>query len=139
MRHRTQSGSAEQIPLALIPMAGLDSNSVLRSAYTRLELSRRLSFEQVMSNRAYAIGVRNLADAMARRERAQARRRIDTAASAIALNVNLDRPPIADRRFRLQQRKPLMLRRLYLAWRLHRGLRYSWHLAWYKAAQVQVL
>ena len=67
MRHRTQSGSAEQIPLALIPMAGLDSNSVLRSAYTRLELSRRLSFEQVMSNRAYAIGVRNLADAMARR------------------------------------------------------------------------
>ena len=67
MRHRTQSGSAKQIPLAFIPMVGFDSNSVLRSAYTRLELSRRLSFEQVMSNRAYAIGVRNLADAMARR------------------------------------------------------------------------
>jgi hypothetical protein len=67
MRHGTQSGSAKQIPLALYPMAALDSGSVLRSAYTRLELSRRLSFEQVMSNRAYAIGVRNLADAMERR------------------------------------------------------------------------
>ena len=54
MRHRTQSGSAKQIPLAFIPMVGFDSNSVLRSAYTRLELSRRLSFEQVMSNRAGA-------------------------------------------------------------------------------------
>ena len=67
MRQRTQSGSAKQIPLAFIPMASLDSTSVLRKAYTRLELSRRLSFEQVMSNRVYAIGVRNLADAMARR------------------------------------------------------------------------
>lgn len=67
MRQRTQSGSAKQIPLAFIPMASLDSTAVLRKAYTRLELSRRLSFEQAMSNRAYAIGVRNLADAMARR------------------------------------------------------------------------
>jgi hypothetical protein len=67
MRHRTQSGSAKQIPLAFNPMANLDSTSVLRKAYTRLELSRRLSFEQVMANRAYAIGVRNLADAIARR------------------------------------------------------------------------
>jgi len=67
MRHRTQSGSGKQIPLAFNPTACLDSTSELRTAYTRLELSRRLSFEQVMSNRAYAIGVRNLADAMARR------------------------------------------------------------------------
>jgi len=66
MRHRTQSGSGKQIPLAFIPIAGFDSASVLRKAYTRLALSRRLSFEQVMSNHAYAIGVRNLADAMAR-------------------------------------------------------------------------
>jgi len=28
-----------------------------------------------------------------------------------------------------------MARRLYLAWRLHSGLQYSWRLAWYKAAQ----
>jgi hypothetical protein len=48
-------------------MASVDSVSVLRRAYTRLELSQRLSFEQAMSNRAFAIGVRNLADAMARR------------------------------------------------------------------------
>ena len=67
MRHRTQSGSAKQIPLAFNPIASLDNTWVLRTAYTRLELSRRLSFEQVMSNRAYAIGVRNLADAIARR------------------------------------------------------------------------
>ena len=67
MRHRTQSGSGKQISLAFNPTASPDSASVLRSAYTRLELSRRLSFEQAMSNHAYAIGVRNLADAMARR------------------------------------------------------------------------
>ncbi|MBE0620529.1 MAG: hypothetical protein IH605_08065 [Burkholderiales bacterium] len=67
MRCRTQSDSAKQFPLALNPVAGLDSSLVLRSAYTRLQLSHRLSFEQVMSNRAYAIGVRNLAEAMARR------------------------------------------------------------------------
>ena len=67
MRHRTETDSGKQIPLALSPIASLDSATVLRSAYTRLELSRRLSFEQAMSNRAYAIGVRNLADAMARR------------------------------------------------------------------------
>ena len=67
MRHSTQSGTAKQIPLALYPMAALDTTSVLRSAYTRLELSRRLSFEQAMANRACAIGVRNLADAMERR------------------------------------------------------------------------
>ena len=67
MRHRMQSSSGKQIPLSFNPMADIDGASVLRSAYTRLELSRRLSFEQVMSNRIYAIGVRNLADAMARR------------------------------------------------------------------------
>lgn len=67
MHHRTQSGSGQQIPFAFYPMTSVDSTSVLRRAYTRLELSRRLSFEQVMSNRAYAIGVRNLADAMAHR------------------------------------------------------------------------
>ncbi|MCX7140098.1 MAG: hypothetical protein NT123_03150 [Proteobacteria bacterium] len=66
MRHSTQSGTTKQIPLDL-SMVALDTTSVLRSAYRRLELSRRLSFEQAMSNRAYAIGVRNLADAMARR------------------------------------------------------------------------
>jgi hypothetical protein len=67
MRHYTQSGSGKQIPLAFNPMASLDSASELRRAYTRLELSRRLTFEQVMANRVYAIGVRNLADAIVRR------------------------------------------------------------------------
>jgi hypothetical protein len=30
-----------------------------------------------------------------------------------------------------------MIRRLYLAWRLHSGLHYSWRLAWHKATQHQ--
>jgi hypothetical protein len=67
MRQHVQSGFGKQIPLAFSSMAGLDSESVLRRAYTRLELSRRLTFEQVMANRVYAIGVRNLADAIVRR------------------------------------------------------------------------
>jgi len=67
MRHRTQSASEKQIPLAFNPAASLDSKSVLHLAYARLQLSRRLSFEQVMSDRACAIGVRNLADAIVRR------------------------------------------------------------------------
>jgi hypothetical protein len=67
MRHRTQSASGKQIPLAFNPAASLDCKSVLHLAYTRLQLSRRLSFEQVMSDRACAIGVRNLADAIVRR------------------------------------------------------------------------
>ena len=88
MRHRTQSGSGKQIPLAFNPMASVDGKAILRSAYSRLELSRRLSFEQVMSNRAYAIGVRNLADAMARRRRPGKSSKGDASANAIAANVD---------------------------------------------------
>ena len=32
-----------------------------------------------------------------------------------------------------------MARKLYLAWRMHTRLRYSWRLAWHKAAYQQVL
>jgi len=32
-----------------------------------------------------------------------------------------------------------MFRKLYLAWRLHIGLNYSWRLAWYKAAHQRAL
>ena len=89
MRRHTQSDCAKQIPLAFNPMAGLDGSSVLRTAYTRLELSRRLSFEQAMANRAYAIGVRNLADAMARRGLAQTRRGGNSSVGAVAQDMNL--------------------------------------------------
>jgi len=68
MRHHTQSGSGKQISLAFNPMAITDSKSVLYMAYGKLELSRHLSFEQVMSIRVIAIGVRNMADAITRRE-----------------------------------------------------------------------
>ena len=32
-----------------------------------------------------------------------------------------------------------MARKLYLAWRLHCGLHYSWRLAWYKAVHEQLV
>ena len=67
MRHQTHTGSGKQIPLALNLIANPEITSVLHTAYTRLELSRRLTFEQVMADRIYAIGVRNLADAIVRR------------------------------------------------------------------------
>lgn len=62
--HRTIPG---QLPLALEPGARPCSESALRAAYRRLAISRRLSYEQAMSSRAYAIGIRNLAEAIARR------------------------------------------------------------------------
>jgi hypothetical protein len=71
MRRHTQSGSDKWIPLALNLIAGPESTRILRRAYTRLELSRRTTFEQLMSSRAYAIGVRNLADAIVRRAQQQ--------------------------------------------------------------------
>jgi hypothetical protein len=95
MRHHAQSGSGNQIPLAFNPMGTLDSTSVLRTAYTRLELSRRLSFEQVMSNRAYAIGVRNLADAIARRRFVEARAKTIAADKAAARNTAPSTDPFA--------------------------------------------
>lgn len=66
MRRHTHSGSENQIPLALSLMPSPEITSVLHTAYSRLELSRRLSFEQVMADRIYAIGVRNLAEAILR-------------------------------------------------------------------------
>jgi hypothetical protein len=67
MHRHTQHASAKQIPLDLGPLPGPVPESALRAAYKRLEFSRRLTFEQVMANRALAIGIRNLADAIARR------------------------------------------------------------------------
>jgi len=68
MPRRTQSNNnGRQLALALDPRANSANGPALFAAYRRLDLSRRLSFEQVMSDRAYAIGVRNLADAIARR------------------------------------------------------------------------
>jgi hypothetical protein len=66
-RH-TCSSFDRQIPLALNPGPGTTSEQTLREAYRRLDLARRLSFEQAMSVPAFAIGIRNLADAQARRE-----------------------------------------------------------------------
>ena len=67
MHRHAQSASAKQIPLDLDQRVQLARESALRAAYVRLRLSARLSFEQVMADPAYAIGIRNLADAMARR------------------------------------------------------------------------
>lgn len=84
MHRHTQSGSGKQIPLAFDLMANPESESVLRAAYRRLELSRHLSFEQVMSDRAYAVGVRNLADAIARRGASGNSAKSTTTTNAIA-------------------------------------------------------
>ena len=67
MHRHNHYGSWEQLPLAFNLNADSESMSVLRAAYSRLELSRRLTFEQVMTDRALAIGIRHLADAIARR------------------------------------------------------------------------
>jgi hypothetical protein len=75
MRRHSVSISAAQIPLGLEPMADPASEAALRAAYRRLELSRRLAFEQALSDRAYAIGIRNLAEATARRVNHPARGR----------------------------------------------------------------
>jgi hypothetical protein len=67
MRHHSQSDPGKQIPLPFNSIASAENKSILREAYGRLKLSRYLSIEQVMANRVYAIGVRNLADAIKRR------------------------------------------------------------------------
>ncbi len=71
MQRHAQVASQKQIALELEPMVSPSSDSALRAAYVRLELSRFLSFEQAMSDPTYAIGIRNLADAIARRESAE--------------------------------------------------------------------
>ena len=72
-RHHAQrsSGNAasRQLPLAFEAVAPPGTESALRAAYRRLAISRRLSYEQAMSQRAYEIGIRNLAEAIARRVR----------------------------------------------------------------------
>ena len=47
-----------------------ESESILRAAYMRLELSRFFTFEEAMSDPAYAICIRNMAAAIARGESA---------------------------------------------------------------------
>jgi hypothetical protein len=77
-RHgRTHLSSSGQLPLAFESAAGPDPESALRAAYRRLTISRSLSYEQAMSERAYEIGIRNLAEAIARRIRRRRRRRND--------------------------------------------------------------
>ena len=67
MHRHVQQVSEKQIPLNLEPTANPVGESALRAAYKRMKLARHLGFEQAMSNPALAIGIRNLADAIARR------------------------------------------------------------------------
>jgi hypothetical protein len=78
-RHRAQSlphGPFGQLPLAL-ESAASSAEAGLRAAYRRLAISRSLSYEQAMSQRAYEIGIRNLAEAIARRIGRRRRHRAD--------------------------------------------------------------
>lgn len=69
MQRHAQHARARQLALDLDPdpAAQAAREAALRAAYRRLQLSVRLSFEQVMSDPSYAIGIRNLAHAMAQR------------------------------------------------------------------------
>jgi hypothetical protein len=56
-----------QMSLGLELEADACSEAALRAVYRRLELSRRKTFEQALSSRAFAIGVRNVAGVLVRR------------------------------------------------------------------------
>jgi hypothetical protein len=60
--------SADQMTLPLSPTP-IDpaSESALRAAFKRLALARRMSFEEAIARPALAIGIRNLAEASAKR------------------------------------------------------------------------
>jgi hypothetical protein len=79
-RHRAQSLARRapfgQLTLAL-ESAASSAEAGLRAAYRRLAISRSLSYEQAMSQRAYEIGIRNLAEAIARRIGRRRRHRAD--------------------------------------------------------------
>jgi hypothetical protein len=53
--------------LGLEPTASPRSESALRAAFDSLEISHKLTFEQAMADPAYAICIRNLAEATAKR------------------------------------------------------------------------
>jgi len=67
MPRHANNTSVMQIPLELESLANPTHESALRAAFRRLEISRSLTLEQAMHDAAYAIGIRNLAEAMARR------------------------------------------------------------------------
>jgi hypothetical protein len=66
MYGQTQRASGKQCQLAFDPNTMHANKLPLRLAYERLQLSRQLTFEQAMSVPIFAIGIRNLADAMTR-------------------------------------------------------------------------
>jgi hypothetical protein len=66
MARRTKCSSDKQLPLPLESLANPTHETALRMAYRRLKISRSLSLEQAMRDTAYAIGIRNLAEAMGR-------------------------------------------------------------------------
>ena len=86
MQRNAQLHSDTQIALKPDSMDLPTIESALRAAYARLELSRHLGFEQAMADPAYAIAIRNLADALARRESAE---RIAVACANDQLNYRL--------------------------------------------------
>ncbi len=71
MQRHDQLDSEKQAAPGLGSVIFPTIESALRAAYVRLELSRLLTFEQAMSDPAYAIAIRNLAQALTRRESAE--------------------------------------------------------------------
>ena len=66
MNRHVEQVSERQHQLALDSISSGASHAPLRTAYARLQMSRQLTFEQAMSIPVFAIGIRNLADAMTR-------------------------------------------------------------------------
>lgn len=136
MHRYAQRVSEKKIPPDFGPMAHGASESTPRAAHVRLGPSRYLAGEQARPDSTYAIGVRNLADAAARRVTAGS---LIGAGADHQLSSKARSPksiaPSWEPRFRREKRKPLMLRRLCLACRFFIRLNYSWHLAWHKAAR----
>jgi hypothetical protein len=58
--------SENRIAVNLEPMVSTGGKPALRAAFERLELSNFLTLEQAMLDPAYAIGIRNLAEALMR-------------------------------------------------------------------------
>jgi hypothetical protein len=71
MYRHAQQVSEKQYQLALGSLPNRAGLSRLRAAFERLKLSRKFTFEQAMSIPVFAIGIRNMADAMAHAARSR--------------------------------------------------------------------
>jgi len=68
MAHYASGPTVTQLALALEPSAERDQRAAQYAAYHELPISRLLSFEQAMADTAFAICIRNVAEARTQRQ-----------------------------------------------------------------------